>query len=239
VLVHDGPGHRTSQRLDVLLTHPPRQETGWVLVILRRLLGAERPHRQGRVPRSGGGRAPRRTARRQVVHQVGPALGLPSGPDAATRRTQDDVSYTRQAVRVPGYAIWAMQRSGNVPCIDDDVLRPYLCRFVLVFLDDILIYSPSWADHLRCIRAVLEELRCHQLFLARPRSPTSATSVQRQVSPWIPPRSKPSAVASSSLGPRGAGLSWPSRLLQEVRPQLRRRGCPTDRLVKEGRVLLE
>jgi hypothetical protein len=30
----------------------------------------------------------------------------------------------------------------------NDVLRPYLWRFVLVFFDDIMIYSASWAEHL-------------------------------------------------------------------------------------------
>jgi len=30
----------------------------------------------------------------------------------------------------------------------NDVLRPFLHRFVLVFFVDILIYSASWADHL-------------------------------------------------------------------------------------------
>jgi hypothetical protein len=46
----------------------------------------------------------------------------------------------------------------------NDVLRPFLRRFVLVFFDDILIYSASWADHLRHLRAVLTVLQQHRLF---------------------------------------------------------------------------
>jgi hypothetical protein len=59
----------------------------------------------------------------------------------------------------------------------NDVLRSFLRRFVLVFFDDILIYSWSWADHLRHIRAVLEELRHHQLFLKRTKCAFGAASV--------------------------------------------------------------
>src|SRR6185437_13192134 len=45
----------------------------------------------------------------------------------------------------------------------NDVLRPFLRQFVLVFFDDILIYSASWAEHLSHIRAVLSVLRENQL----------------------------------------------------------------------------
>ena len=41
----------------------------------------------------------------------------------------------------------------------NDVLRPFLRRFVLVFFYDILIYSASWADHLRHLRAVFVVLQ--------------------------------------------------------------------------------
>jgi hypothetical protein len=40
----------------------------------------------------------------------------------------------------------------------NDVLHPYLRRFVLVFFDDILIYSTSWVEHLQHIAIVFNEL---------------------------------------------------------------------------------
>ncbi|KAF8658447.1 hypothetical protein HU200_058898 [Digitaria exilis] len=45
------------------------------------------------------------------------------------------------------------------------VLKPFLRRFVLVFFDDILIYSRSWAEHMQHIRAVLTALRENGLVL--------------------------------------------------------------------------
>ena len=59
----------------------------------------------------------------------------------------------------------------------NDVLRDYLRRFVLVFFDDILIYSSSWAEHLQHITIVLNELRAHRLHLKRSKCSFGATSV--------------------------------------------------------------
>jgi len=59
----------------------------------------------------------------------------------------------------------------------NDVLRPFLRRFVLVFFDDILIYSKTWADHLRHLRAVLSTLRQHHLFVKRAKCAFGVTSI--------------------------------------------------------------
>jgi hypothetical protein len=59
----------------------------------------------------------------------------------------------------------------------NDVLRPYLWRFVLVFFDDILIYSSSWAEHLQHVAIVLSELRAHHLHLKRSKCSFGASSV--------------------------------------------------------------
>ena len=44
------------------------------------------------------------------------------------------------------------------------VLQPHLRKFVVVFLDDILIFSKTWDEHLDHIRVVLQTLRDHKLF---------------------------------------------------------------------------
>jgi len=59
----------------------------------------------------------------------------------------------------------------------NDVLRPFLRRFVLVFFDDILIYSSTWADHLGHLRAVLDMLLQHRLFVKRSKCAFGVSSI--------------------------------------------------------------
>ena len=49
----------------------------------------------------------------------------------------------------------------------NDILQPFLRRFVLVFFDDILIYSSSWSEHLQHVKMGFQQLRAHQLFLKK------------------------------------------------------------------------
>jgi len=44
------------------------------------------------------------------------------------------------------------------------IFRPYLDQFVVVFIDDILIYSESWDEHAEHLRVVLGILREHKLY---------------------------------------------------------------------------
>ena len=44
------------------------------------------------------------------------------------------------------------------------VFQPYLDQFVVVFVDDILIYSKSEEEHEDHLRIILQALREHQLY---------------------------------------------------------------------------
>ena len=49
-------------------------------------------------------------------------------------------------------------------CLMNGVFREYLDKFVIVFLDDILVYSKSSEEHEKHLRMMLQVLREHQLY---------------------------------------------------------------------------
>jgi hypothetical protein len=46
----------------------------------------------------------------------------------------------------------------------DDVLRPFTKSFVVLYLDDILIFNRTWEENMRHIQQVLNTLRQHKLY---------------------------------------------------------------------------
>lgn len=46
----------------------------------------------------------------------------------------------------------------------NEIFKPYLKIFVLLFFDDILIYSHNLDDHLGHVRIILSILQTHQLY---------------------------------------------------------------------------
>ena len=60
----------------------------------------------------------------------------------------------------------------------NDVFRPYLRRFTLVFFDDILVFSPTLELHLRHLRSVLELLQQHQLYAKKSKCAFGCSEVE-------------------------------------------------------------
>jgi hypothetical protein len=52
-------------------------------------------------------------------------------------------------------------------CAMNSILEPFLRKFVMVFIDDILIYSPDFAQHLEHLRKVFSVVRVHKFYLKR------------------------------------------------------------------------
>ena len=49
-------------------------------------------------------------------------------------------------------------------CLMNEVLRAFIGKFVVVYFDDILIYSKSLHEHMDHLRAVFNALRAARLF---------------------------------------------------------------------------
>jgi hypothetical protein len=60
-----------------------------------------------------------------------------------------------------------MNAPATFQALMNEVLRPFLRRFVLVFFDDILVYNSSWAEHLRHLHLVFTKLQEQNLVVKR------------------------------------------------------------------------
>lgn len=49
----------------------------------------------------------------------------------------------------------------------NDIFEPHLRHFILVFFDDILIYSKSWEDHIYHLQVAFNLLQRHHLYVKK------------------------------------------------------------------------
>lgn len=63
-------------------------------------------------------------------------------------------------------------------CLMNTIFAPYLRKFVLVFMDDILVYSKTLQQHIEHLKVVLEILRDHKLFAKRSKCTFAQTQLE-------------------------------------------------------------
>jgi hypothetical protein len=89
---------------------------------------------------------------------------------------EDSVQDAAWVVRVEGHAFWAVQCAQYFY----EVYAPGSTAFhgeILVYFDDILIYSQTWASHFDHLRAVFDKLRSECLFVNQKKCSFFTTSV--------------------------------------------------------------
>nr|GFB30296.1 hypothetical protein [Tanacetum cinerariifolium] len=64
----------------------------------------------------------------------------------------------------PGYAFWTDQRTCSIHRPREPGVQAYLDKFVIVFIDDILIYSKDEKEHEEHLKAILELLKKEELY---------------------------------------------------------------------------
>ena len=67
-----------------------------------------------------------------------------------------------------------------------DILHGYLDVFVVVFIDDILVYSRNTEEHAKHLRLIFKRLRKHQLFAKAPKCTLYINEVE-SLDQWITP----------------------------------------------------
>jgi len=78
---------------------------------------------------------------------------------------EDCLQVQRRSFGMAGHALWLEKFPNKFHEMMEDILWPFTNYFVVVYLDDILIFNKSWSEHLQHIQWVMHTLRQHNLYV--------------------------------------------------------------------------
>ena len=82
--------------------------------------------------------------------------------DADVSKTAINTPFGQYQFRVMGFGL--TNAPATFMALMNDVMRPYLRKCVVIFLDDILVFSNSWQEHLSHLDSILSALEEAELF---------------------------------------------------------------------------
>jgi hypothetical protein len=97
------------------------------------------------------------------------SLGVPTGCAGKLKIRESDIPKTAFRTRYGLYEYTVMSfglrnAAAHFMYLMNKVFMEYLDRFVVVFIDDILVFSKMMEEHEEHLRLVLEKLRSNQLY---------------------------------------------------------------------------
>ena len=82
--------------------------------------------------------------------------------DSDVSKTAINTPFGHFQFRVMGFGL--TNAPATFQSLMNSILQPHLRKFVVVFLDDILVFSKTWEDHQHHLQTVLETLRKSELY---------------------------------------------------------------------------
>ncbi|KAE8661278.1 hypothetical protein F3Y22_tig00116012pilonHSYRG00001 [Hibiscus syriacus] len=101
------------------------------------------------------------------VHKDGLAKRLLPSSNSRRRRAKDRMHHPIRIVRVVGHALWSNQCTATFCTLMNKLFQPYLDQFMVVYLDDIVVYSNSIREHVDHLRIVFKILRENELYVKK------------------------------------------------------------------------
>ena len=95
--------------------------------------------------------------------------------DSDVAKTAKNTPFDHFQFRVMGFGL--TNAPATFQTMMNHILRPYLRKFAVVFLDDILIFSKTWKEHLSHVEMVLQSLEKNQLYCKPSKCQFGATEI--------------------------------------------------------------